>query len=253
MGHQGLEDAKLAKSVRYHVEGQLEARLREQPRVLPLRHRASRIRPGHLRHGALLAAAECRGRAADRARRRALPRMGLGDGDGVLRDDGRLLARGAHAADGRLEDAEPRRQAGRAADGDVPRRATSGATARCAPPYSRISGSTPATIMRSRPASRRSTPTTCQVDVYWFVHKDAVEGRDYDLARLMPFWQRTSEQDWEICEANQAGRLVAALRARARIRRSARPTCSISSTGISARSAGRSARLKAVGGKGATA
>ena len=21
----------------------------------------------------------------------------------------------------------------------------------------------------------------------------------------MPFWQRTSEQDWEICEANQAG------------------------------------------------
>jgi Rieske 2Fe-2S family protein len=54
----------------------------------------------------------------------------------------------------------------------------------------------------------RITPldaTTSQVDVSWFVHKDAVEGRDYDLARLMPFWQRTSEQDWEICEANQAG------------------------------------------------
>ncbi len=29
--------------------------------------------------------------------------------------------------------------------------------------------------------------------------------QDYDLATLMPFWQRTSEQDWEICEANQAG------------------------------------------------
>ena len=44
-----------------------------------------------------------------------------------------------------------------------------------------------------------------QVDVYWFVHKDAVEGTDYDLEKLMPFWQRTSEQDWDICEANQAG------------------------------------------------
>jgi Rieske 2Fe-2S family protein len=56
--------------------------------------------------------------------------------------------------------------------------------------------------------STRITPidaTTSQVDVYWFVHKDAVEGKDYDLGRLMPFWQRTSEQDWEICEANQAG------------------------------------------------
>jgi phenylpropionate dioxygenase-like ring-hydroxylating dioxygenase large terminal subunit len=37
------------------------------------------------------------------------------------------------------------------------------------------------------------------------VHKDAVEGKDYTLEKLMPFWQRTSEQDWEICEANQAG------------------------------------------------
>jgi Rieske 2Fe-2S family protein len=56
--------------------------------------------------------------------------------------------------------------------------------------------------------STRITPIdalTSQVDVYWFVHKDAVEGKDYDLQRLMPFWQRTSEQDWEICEANQLG------------------------------------------------
>jgi Rieske 2Fe-2S family protein len=54
----------------------------------------------------------------------------------------------------------------------------------------------------------RLTPlsaTTTQVDVHWFVHKDAVEGRDYTLEHLLPFWQRTSEQDWAICEANQAG------------------------------------------------
>jgi glycine betaine catabolism A len=54
----------------------------------------------------------------------------------------------------------------------------------------------------------RLTPidaTTTQVDVSWFVHRDAVEGRDYTLERLLPFWQRTSEQDWAICEAQQMG------------------------------------------------
>jgi Rieske 2Fe-2S family protein len=54
----------------------------------------------------------------------------------------------------------------------------------------------------------RLTPVdamTTAVDVSWFVHRDAVEGRDYSLEKLMPFWQRTSEQDWAICEANQQG------------------------------------------------
>ena len=58
-----------------------------------------------------------------------------------------------------------------------------------------------AVATRLTPLDARST----QVDVTWFVHKDAIEGRDYDLARLLPFWQRTSEQDWVICEANQLG------------------------------------------------
>ena len=44
-----------------------------------------------------------------------------------------------------------------------------------------------------------------QIQVQWLVHEEAVEGRDYDLARLLPFWQLTSEQDWELCEQNQAG------------------------------------------------
>lgn len=48
-------------------------------------------------------------------------------------------------------------------------------------------------------------PDQCKIDVFWLVDKDAVEGRDYDLAKLMPFWQRTSEQDWFICTANQQG------------------------------------------------
>jgi len=41
--------------------------------------------------------------------------------------------------------------------------------------------------------------------VTWLVHQDAVEGRDYTLNELMPFWQLTSEQDWEICRNQQAG------------------------------------------------
>jgi Rieske 2Fe-2S family protein len=41
--------------------------------------------------------------------------------------------------------------------------------------------------------------------VSWLVHEDAVEGRDYRLDKLMPFWQLTSEQDWEICERQQRG------------------------------------------------
>ena len=54
----------------------------------------------------------------------------------------------------------------------------------------------------------RITPlsaTSTQVDVSWFVHKDAQQDRDYTMDRLLPFWQRTSEQDWVICQANQSG------------------------------------------------
>ena len=48
-------------------------------------------------------------------------------------------------------------------------------------------------------------PELTAIRVWWLVDKKAVEGRDYDLAKLMPFWQLTSEQDWEICERQQRG------------------------------------------------
>ena len=41
--------------------------------------------------------------------------------------------------------------------------------------------------------------------VMWLVHSNAEEGRDYELEKLMPFWQLTSEQDWELCEFAQTG------------------------------------------------
>ena len=48
-------------------------------------------------------------------------------------------------------------------------------------------------------------PQQTAIRVWWLVDKNAVEGRDYELAKLMPFWQLTSEQDWLICERQQRG------------------------------------------------
>lgn len=54
---------------------------------------------------------------------------------------------------------------------------------------------------RLLPAGRHRTA----VRVTWLVHEDAVEGRDYQLQDIMPFWQLTSEQDWELCVQAQKG------------------------------------------------
>ena len=37
------------------------------------------------------------------------------------------------------------------------------------------------------------------------VHEDAVAGKDYQPETLLPFWQRTSEQDWSLCQQVQLG------------------------------------------------
>jgi glycine betaine monooxygenase A len=48
-------------------------------------------------------------------------------------------------------------------------------------------------------------PQKTRVQVQWLVREDAVEGKDYTLDALLPFWELTSEQDWDLCEKNQAG------------------------------------------------
>jgi glycine betaine catabolism A len=48
-------------------------------------------------------------------------------------------------------------------------------------------------------------PQRTRVRVQWLVDRDAVAGTDYDPERLLPFWERTSEQDWGLCERNQIG------------------------------------------------
>jgi glycine betaine catabolism A len=48
-------------------------------------------------------------------------------------------------------------------------------------------------------------PQTTAIRVMWLVDEAALEGKDYDLEKLLPFWQSTSEQDWRICENQQRG------------------------------------------------
>jgi Rieske 2Fe-2S family protein len=48
-------------------------------------------------------------------------------------------------------------------------------------------------------------PQRTSIRVMWLVDASAQAGRDYVLERLLPFWQLTSEQDWDLCERNHAG------------------------------------------------
>lgn len=48
-------------------------------------------------------------------------------------------------------------------------------------------------------------PTETQLTTKWLVHKDAVEGVDYDVARLTEVWLATNDQDRSIVEGNQIG------------------------------------------------
>ncbi|MFN2121302.1 MAG: aromatic ring-hydroxylating oxygenase subunit alpha [Anaerolineales bacterium] len=44
-----------------------------------------------------------------------------------------------------------------------------------------------------------------QIRMTWLVDRDAVEGKDYDLDKILPFWLWTAEQDWKICTNQQRG------------------------------------------------
>lgn len=46
---------------------------------------------------------------------------------------------------------------------------------------------------------------TCVCDVFWFVHEDAEEGKDYDLNELTWLWDVTTQADEEIIVNNQKG------------------------------------------------
>lgn len=48
-------------------------------------------------------------------------------------------------------------------------------------------------------------PQTTRVTAKWYVHKDAIEGKDYEVDRLTHMWHRTNLQDQELAENNQLG------------------------------------------------
>lgn len=49
------------------------------------------------------------------------------------------------------------------------------------------------------------SPTETQVTTNWLVHKDAVEGVDYDLKTLTEVWLTTNDEDRRVVEENQFG------------------------------------------------
>ncbi len=58
-----------------------------------------------------------------------------------------------------------------------------------------------ATLFRVTPIS----PMETQVTTKWLVHKDAVEGRDYEVGRLSEVWNATNDEDRRVVEDNQKG------------------------------------------------
>ena len=49
------------------------------------------------------------------------------------------------------------------------------------------------------------SPTETELTTTWLVHRDAVEGVDYELDRLTEVWRATNDQDRQIVEGNQTG------------------------------------------------
>ncbi len=49
------------------------------------------------------------------------------------------------------------------------------------------------------------SPTETQVTTNWLVHKDAVEGVDYQLPNLTEVWINTNDEDRQVVEENQKG------------------------------------------------
>ena len=112
-----------------------------------------------------------------------------------------LVLREPHRAGRRLGQRVDGRQAGRDADGRLPRPDVGTVRVRTLPNFWNHSSCDHGVSTRLLPAGPRKTLAR----VTWLVHEDAVEGRDYELDKLMPFWQLTSEQDWAICERQQRG------------------------------------------------
>jgi Rieske 2Fe-2S family protein len=52
---------------------------------------------------------------------------------------------------------------------------------------------------------RPVSATETDVEMTWLVRKDAVEGKDYEVDKVIAVWRTTGEQDWRLCADNQLG------------------------------------------------
>ena len=50
-----------------------------------------------------------------------------------------------------------------------------------------------------------SHATDSLVTMHWYVSNQAIEGKDYDVDRLVAFWDVTNRQDITLCTMNQQG------------------------------------------------
>ena len=115
-------------------------------------------------------------------------------------------------------------------------------SARCAGRSSRTASPTPPPIRCFMFSAMPVAPNETVVTAKWLVHKDAVEGVDYDVGHLTELWTRTNLQD---CDAGgeQPGRASSRpATARAPIRPTPRRWRSASSIGIARTAAGLSGR-----------
>ena len=90
------------------------------------------------------------------------------------------------------------------------------------------------------------SPETTLLRTKWLVHKDAVEGVDYDVRNLTAVWEATNRQDAHLVELAQTGRAQPRLRGRPVLALHRRPGREIQQ--LVHRPAGRRARAEAPSG-----
>ena len=116
----------------------------------------------------------------------------------------RPVALRAHAAARRRRELHARRQGGGADQAAV-----RGALRRCrlaaALPLPDHLEPLPRRPLRSVFRVLPISPTETEVTTKWLVHKDAVEGVDYDLENLTQVWIATNDEDRQVVEENQRG------------------------------------------------
>ena len=204
MAHQGFTDARLAKSIRYVVQANWKLIFENNRECYHCANAHPEYVTGTYDSARfdLSRAAEIEIEEAAAAKRFAALGLGAATASSAMSGDFWRVTRAPLMAGWKTQSLDgapiaPLMGTMRA------RNAWSDGTLRCTvfPNFWQHASDDHAVATRLTPLDAQST----QVDVSWFVHKDAVEGEDYSLERLLPFWQRTSEQDWAICAANQTG------------------------------------------------